>query len=169
MKIKSKIPRKILKDIEKLGIRKQQDIERGLDEPGFIFPPVVHEIGEDDLKGNPKKLGKIGLGLSRPNISSVEFSVAQYFLKSFQKWLIGKKPPQKRVRQNHDRDKSLIYDIPKIKTSHNGERTKRTFIDEIIDRETIDLKLEELGEQEKKIKKKLIQAKYRYKKSSKST
>lgn len=178
MSIKSVIfddaPPKIEKEINKLHKRNLQDAEReGRILFGWLFPPVRHEVGPDDLLGNPKKKGKIGLATFKPDTSARELRVANFFLKRFQKWLIGGNPPQKRIRPKHKRDAMLVKDKPiKIITRNpvndTTEITVHRKMDDLVFKETESIiGNEEFSKSDKRARKKHIQGKYRFLPSSK--
>lgn len=158
-----------MSDLKTLVERKNQDIERGVTKDSLVFPPIVHTIAKDDLTGNPEKLGKISIKEFPPGTSAREIRVASHFLKRFQKLILGKKPPQKRVRPKHKRDKLLAEDKPVRKRSVNQEITFRRKMDDLIENETKNVPLEQLATAEKRPRKRYIQAKYRYLRPSRKT
>ena len=101
-------------------------------------------------------------------MSAKEVSAANYFLKRFQKMILGRKPPQKRVRPEHKRDKMLAEDKPiKKKSAADQKITFHRKMDDLIENENKNVDLEQLAIADKRSRKKFIQAKYRYLKSSK--
>ncbi len=172
MRKKDDVPSGIKKLLLKVGKRKSQDIERGIDEPGLLFPATRHEISKDDLRGDPKKLGKISLAPFDPYTPEAEQKLARYFLRHFQKWLLGKRLPQKRVRPNHKRDRQIVEGgihrkVVNNSSSKTREITAHSKMDDMVFKETENIVNDkEFTKRNKMARKRLIQAKYRYPKTT---
>jgi len=168
MSDKNIIPLRIEKDIRKLARRKMQDIGKGIDKPGYLFPTISHVVGKEDMKGCPDKLGEVRLNIRNPRrTSALELKVGMFFLKRYQKWLIGKKLPQKRVRPQYDRDRELAKSKITTQKSRN-ESTIHRPMDDIVFKETENITdTKEFSEANKRARKRYIQAKYRFNRSTK--
>ena len=162
-KNEDRMPSSVTKTFRKVLQRSKQDLERGLRKPGWLFPAVQHRIEKDDLKGDPNKIGKITIEPFNPRISSAEFGLSVYMLKRFQRWLLGRKPPQKRVRPRHERDKKLAPTPVENKQSMDQETTKHRRMDKLIFKETERIKDDkEFAQANKRGGKRYTQSKCRY-------
>lgn len=158
-----KVPNKILRSFQKILRRKGQDIERGIEKPGQFYLLFSHKIEKDDLTGDPKKLGQIVPPEFDPNTPSSEIDLSTYFIKRFQRWLLGKRPPQKRVRPKHKRDNKLAGTPPIVKKSSvTEEATIHRYMDNLVFKKIESVNDIEFAKADKKARKRYTQSKYRY-------
>lgn len=161
--------------LKKVAERKSQDIEKGIDSYGtWLYPPIIHIVGPEDINGDPNKRGKVRIGDFDPmKVSIAELELSNIHLKSYLKFLIDRKLPQKRIRPKHDRDKSLTeVALQNINTNFGAglykETTKHRKMDDIVNEETEYIQDDrEYAIANKRSRKKLTQAKYRYNLTSK--
>lgn len=137
---------RIARSLRKLAERKKQDIEKHVDKPGWLFPPVRHIFS---LKGNKEEqLGELSIHI-KPSTPASERKLSELFLARFQRLIFGKNLPQKRVRPKHERDKMLVQN--------------KKAMDRLVFKEIESIKNDkEFALADKKARKKLTQAKYRH-------
>lgn len=153
--------------------RKRQDIERGIESPRtWLYPPVRCQIFEDEHTG---KITFQHIFTPDENGTAAELELFYANQKEHLDFHRGRRTLQKRVRNNHNRDKQLVNGKTVKRTAYSPvdgskEITLQTPMDRLIDKELQYIEADDSFQTiDKRARKKYIQAKYRYLKPHKST